>query len=269
MTTATTPTATSSDGTAIAYETRGSGPALVIAEGALCHRGMGTFKVLAESLSDSFTVVGYDRRGRGQSGAGSTPYEVQREVEDLAAVIAATGGDAFVLGASSGGALALEAARQGVRMRRLAVYEAPFILDGTHPATEPDLGDRIRALVTVDRRGEAVKAFLKLVGAPAPMVAMMPLLPVWSGLKGVAHTLPNDFAIALPFQQGRPLPEGHYRAVDVPTLVIAGGKSPEYLQNAQARIAEQVPGAELVTLKGQTHMVRPKATTPVLKRFFR
>lgn len=270
MSTTTTSTrhATSADGTQIAYESVGTGPALVIVEGALCHRGMGGYKILSPVLSEHFTVTGYDRRGRGESGAGESAYEVQREVEDLIAVLDAAGPNAFVFAASSGAALALEAARQGVPMRSLAVYEAPFIVDDTHAPNDPDLPQRIEALVAENRRGEAVKTFMKVVGAPAPMVAVMPLFPVWKGLKSVAHTLAYDFRIVLPFEQGTPLPAGHYAAVATPTLVIAGGKSPEYMRNAQAAIAAQVPGSRLETLPGQTHMIKAKATVPVLLDHF-
>jgi len=268
ITTTTTRFATSADGTEIAYDVTGTGPALVIVEGAMCQRSMGTAKVLKDSLASDYSVYAYDRRGRGESGSGATPYDVQREVEDLAAVIEAAGSDAYVLGASSGGALALEAARQGVPIRRLAVYEAPFIVDDAHAPNDPGLGEQIQALVDAGRRGAAVKKFMKVVGVPAPMIAMMPLFPVWKKITGIAHTLPYDFAIVLPFEQGEPLPEGHYGPVTVPTVVIAGGKSPAYLRNAQAAIAEQLPGGRLVTLPGQTHMVRAKATAPVLREHF-
>ena len=260
--------ATSADGTPIAYESVGHGPALVIVEGALCSRAMGGYKTLAGSLSAHFTVTGYDRRGRGESGQGESPYEVQREVEDLAAVLDAVGPDVFVFAASSGAALALEAARQGVKMRALTAYEAPFIVDDTHAPNDPGLPERIETLVAQERRGDAVKLFMKVVGAPAPMVAVMPLFPVWKGMKAVAHTLAHDFRIVLPFEQARPLPTGHYAGVAVPTVVIAGGKSPEYMRNAQAAIVEQIPGARLVTLPGQTHMIRAKATVPVLLEHF-
>jgi pimeloyl-ACP methyl ester carboxylesterase len=260
--------ATSADGTEIAYDVTGTGPALVVVEGALCHRAMGTAKILSPSLRDRFTVHAYDRRGRGESGPGASPYEVRREVEDLVAVCEAAGGSPFVFSASSGGALALEAARQGVPMRALAVYEAPFIVDGTHAPNDPELAPRMRALVASGDRSGAVKTFLRTVGVPGPVVALMPLLPAWKGMKAVAHTLGNDLEIVLPFEQGQPLPTGYYAEVAVPTLVIAGGKSPEYMRNAQAAIAEAVPGAEVLTLPGQTHMVKAAATTPVLQEFF-
>ncbi|MCW2858008.1 MAG: putative hydrolase [Marmoricola sp.] len=260
--------ATSADGTEIAYDVNGSGPALVIVEGALCHRGMGTAKSVRDSLGDHFKVHAYDRRGRGESGPGVTAYEVQREVEDLIAVLDVAGSDARVFGCSSGAALALEAARQGVPMTSLAVYEAPFIVDDTHVANDPQLADRVQAMVDAGEPGEAVKLFMRTVGVPAFGIVMMQLLPVWKGLKAVAHTLPNDLTIVLPFEQGKPLPAGHYASVTVPTLVIAGGKSPEYMRNAQAAIADQIPDARLVTLAGQTHMVKPRATTPALVGHF-
>lgn len=266
--TSTTRFVTSADGTAIAYDVTGTGPALVIVEGALCQRSMGVTRTLTDSLADRFTVVGYDRRGRGESGAGETAYDPQREVEDLVAVLEAAGGRPFVLGASSGATLALEAARQGVPMERIAVYEAPYIVDDTHAPNDPRLPERMRELVDAGRRGDAVKLFLRTVGAPAPMVAVMPLLPVWRKLKGVAHTLPHDLALVVPFQQGEPLPAGHYAGVEPETLVIAGGKSPQYLRNAQAAVAAQLPHGRLVTLPGQTHMVRAKATTPALVEHF-
>jgi pimeloyl-ACP methyl ester carboxylesterase len=223
---------------------------------------------VAERLRSRFTVLTYDRRGRGESGPGATAYEPQREVEDLVAVLAAAGGRPFVFGASSGAALALEAARQDVAMERLAVYEAPFILDDTHTPNDPGLTERMQALVAVDRRGDAVRLFMRVVGAPAPMVALMPLLPVWKKVKAVAHTLPHDFEIVLAFQQGRPLPEGYYAEVKPETLVIAGGKSPDYMRNAQAGITAQLPHGRLATLPGQTHMIRAKATAPALLDHF-
>jgi pimeloyl-ACP methyl ester carboxylesterase len=264
--------ATSADGTEIAYDVTGpedgTAPALVVVEGALCHRAMGTAKVLTDSLRNRFAVHAYDRRGRGESGPGAAPYAVQREVEDLAAVIEAAGGNPLVLGSSSGAALALEAARQGVPMQRLACYEAPFIVDDTHASNDPDLPEQLQAMVDDGRRGDAVKTFMKVVGAPAPMVAIMRFFPVWKQLTAVAHTLPYDLRICIDVQQGRPLPEGLYAGVAPETLVIAGGKSPEYMRNAQAAIVEQLPHGRLAVLPGQTHMVKAKATTPVLVDFF-
>jgi pimeloyl-ACP methyl ester carboxylesterase len=213
-------------------------------------------------------VYAYDRRGRGESGPGSSPYTVQREVEDLTAVLEAAGPDAFVVGASSGAALVLEAARNAVAMRRVALYEVPFIVDHAHAPNDPALGGRTQDLVDAGRRADAVKLFLRTVGAPGIAIAMMRVLPVWKRLCAVAHTLPHDYEIVLGHQQGHPLPDDYLAGVTVPVLVIAGGKSPAYLKNAQAAIAARLPNGTLEELPGQTHMVRGKATVPVLRRFF-
>jgi pimeloyl-ACP methyl ester carboxylesterase len=268
-TTATTTTGVtrSADGTEIAYEASGSGPALVLVDGALCQRSMGPSRGLAKELAGRFTVYAYDRRGRGESGPGESPYDVTREVEDLLAVIEAAGGRAHVFGSSSGGVLALEAARRGAPIERLAVYEAPFIVDDTHAPNDPRLPERLQAYVDEGRRGEAVKTFMRTVGAPGPMVALMPLMPVWRKLTGVAHTLPYDLSIVIEHEQGRPLPAGYYAEVSAETLVLAGGKSPAYMRNAQAAIAAAVPGGRLETLDGQTHMIKPKVVAPALAGF--
>ncbi len=270
MTTTTAPTTsttTSADGTTIAFETTGRGPALVLVDGALCSRTMGPSGDLSAQLADRFTVVRYDRRGRGGSGAGSSPYAVGREVEDLLTVLAAVGGHAHVLGISSGAALALEAARGGAPIDRLAVFEAPFILDDTHPANDPLLPERVQELVDRGRRGQAVATFLRTVGAPAPMVLLMRLTPVWRKLTAVAHTLPYDLSIVVPFEQGEPLPDGYYDAVAVPTLVLAGGRSPAYMRSSQAAIADALTGGRLDVLPRQTHMVKAAVLAPVVADF--
>jgi pimeloyl-ACP methyl ester carboxylesterase len=265
---ATTRFVTSADGTEIAYDVTGTGTAVVVVEGALCQRSMGTAKALTPLLSEHYAVFAYDRRGRGESGPGSSPFAVQREVEDLVAVLAAAGPDAFVIGASSGAALVLEALRTGVRMRKVALYEVPFIVDETHAPHDADLGRRTQQLVDAGRRDEAVKVFMRSVGVPAFGLMMMRLMPVWKKLRGVAHTLPHDYAIVLEHQQGKPLPPDHLSGATAPALVIAGGKSPAYLKNAQAAVAAALPHGTLRELPGQTHMVRAKATVPVLREFW-
>src|SRR5215217_1026338 len=273
MSTLTSPTttgtrfATSADGTQIAYEARGTGPALVIVEGALCHRTMGVSAGLTEALEDRFTVFSYDRRGRGESDAGATPWSLDREIEDLEAVIDAAGGHAHAFGASSGGALCLEAAQRGVAIDRLSVYEVPFIVDGTHAPNPIDLPQRLAGMVERGRRGEAVKTFMRVVGVPAPFIGLMRVMPAWRKMTAVAHTLPYDLSLVIGRQQGEPLPRGCYDDVAQETLVIAGGKSPEYMRNAQAAIAGAVPRGTLKTLPGQTHMVKAKATAPAVADF--
>lgn len=259
--------ATSADGTRIAYEVSGSGPALVLVDGALCHRAFGPSRTTAAALAPAFTVHTYDRRGRGESGAGESPYALERELEDLTAVVGAAGGRVSLLGFSSGAALALEAARAGLPVERIAVYEAPFILDDSHAPNDPRLPEQMQELVEAGRRRDAVRLFMRTVGAPAVMVAVMRVLPVWRRLTAVAHTLPYDLAIVGPHEQGRPLPEGYYDPVTVPVLVMAGGKSPEYMRNAQAAIAAAVPDGRLEVLPGQTHVVKPKVVAPLVTEF--
>jgi pimeloyl-ACP methyl ester carboxylesterase len=259
-------TVTSADGTTIAYEATGTGPPLVLVDGALCYRGFGPAGPLAEQLADRFTVHTYDRRGRGDSGD-TAPYAVEREVEDLAAVVEAAGGSARVYGISSGAALALEAADAGVPIERLAVYEAPFVVDDTGPEDPPDyLADLERALAD-GRRGAAVTMFMQLVGAPAVMVQVMKLTPPWRKLKGVAHTLPYDHALLAGARSGQPLPADRYAGVEVPVLSMAGGRSPEWMRTAMRQIAEVLPDAEYRTIEGQTHVLKPRAIAPVLADF--
>ena len=266
-TTQTTRFARSTDGTEIAYEMSGSGPALVLVDGGMCQRSLGPARGLAAALADSFTVYAYDRRGRGESGPGVAPWNLSRELEDLAAVLEVAGGRPHLFGSSSGAALALEAARAGLPVGRLVVYEAPFIVDGTHAPNDADLPQQVQALVDEGRRADAVRTFLRVVGMPSALLAVMQFMPPWKQMTGIAHTLPYDLAMVVPRQQGKPLPAGCYDAVDVETLVLAGGKSPEYMRNAQAAIAAAVPHARLETLPGQTHMIKAAAVAPVVRSF--
>jgi pimeloyl-ACP methyl ester carboxylesterase len=150
---------------------------------------------------------------------------------------------------------------------RVVAYEAPYIVDDTHAANDLRLPDQVQTMVSEGRRSEAVKAFLRVVGAPAPVVALMPLMPAWKLMTGIAHTLPYDLSLVVGRQQGQPIPAGAYDGLTAPTLVIAGGKSPTYMRNAQAALAAAIPGARLVTLPGQTHMIKPKALAPVVADF--
>ncbi|MCE6994302.1 alpha/beta hydrolase [Saccharothrix sp. S26] len=258
----------SKDGTAIAFTRIGSGPALIIVDGAMCHRAFGPATALAEPLSEHFTVYTYDRRGRGGSGGGTAPHDVDREVEDIAALVEEAGGSAHLFGMSSGGTLVAEAAHRGVDAERIAIYESPMIIDGTRAPMDPELPARVERAVAEGRRGEAIKLFMRYVGTPGFFVAVMPLLPMWKKLKAVAHTLPHDFALTGELQRGTPPPADRWAGAEVPALVIAGGKSPEYMRNAQRHLASALPHGELTVLPGQTHMVKPRATVPVLVDFF-
>ncbi len=260
-------TTLSSDGTKIAYDTAGSGPLLVLVDGALCTRRIGPGKGLSRQLARHFTVVNYDRRGRGDSGD-TGAYEVEREVEDLLAVIEASGGQAFVFGQSSGAVLALHAAARSPQITRLAVYEAPFIVDDTRAPTSPEYHQKLIDLLARGKRGPAVRLFLGLVGLPRPLIAGMRFTPYWPRLKAIAPTLSYDSLITAEHQQGRPLPPNLWAAATMPTLVLRGGASEPWMRNGMQALADTLPHAALRTLDGQTHNLRPKVVAPHLVRFF-
>ncbi|MBO0779459.1 MAG: alpha/beta hydrolase [Ktedonobacteraceae bacterium] len=260
-------TVTSKDGTVIAYSQVGQGPALILVDGALCYRQFGPSQGLAAQLASHFTVITYDRRGRGESGD-TRPYAVEREVEDLAALLEAAGGTACVAGQSSGSALAIEAASRLTGITKLALYEAPFVVDDTgKPVTEAFLAS-LKEAVAQNQRSKAVKLFMRQVGTPGFMVAIMPLFPVWSKLTAVAHTLPYDLSTIISYAQGKPLPASLGSSIKAPTLVMDGGKSPAWMRNAMQALAQTLPNASYRTLAGQNHMVKAEALAPALIEFF-
>jgi pimeloyl-ACP methyl ester carboxylesterase len=260
-------TVTSKDGTVIAYETKGDGPPLLLVDGALCSRSMGGMSKLANRLAESFTVYTYDRRGRGESGD-SPEYTVEREVEDIHALVAAAGGSVGLYGISSGAMLALEATRSCPGVGRLALYEAPLIVDDSRDPLPPDYLQTMEGHLAAGRRGAAVEQFLRFVGMPGFFLAVMKRTPIWRKLKALAHTLPYDARIVADYQRGVPLPADRWAEVAVPTLVLDGGKSPAWMRNGNRALAGVIPAAEHGTVDGQTHMVKAKALAPVLDEFF-
>lgn len=255
---------TSADGTPIAYETIGTGPALVLVDGAMCDRTMGHARPFAAELAPHFTVYAYDRRGRHESGTGATDWSVDREIEDLDAVITAASGTAHVFAASSGAHLALTAAQRGSAIDKLVVYEAPYVVDDSRRPNAADLPDQVKQMLAQGHESAAVKAFLRAVGLPAPMVMVMSVLPMWKQMKTLAVTIPHDLTMVVPYQQGRPIPADLHTGVTQDTLVIAGGKSPQWMKAAQDAVVAQLPHGRLITLPGQTHMIKPMATAPVV-----
>ena len=261
-------TVQSQDGTTIAFDTRGAGPPLILVDGGFGHRAFGPNGALAPLLAHHFTVVTYDRRGRGDSGD-TPPYVVQREVDDIQALVTEVGGSAFVYGISSGGALALEAARHLPAITKLALYELPFVVDDSRRPIPPDFTARLSALIASGRRGTAVTYFMrKGVGVPALVVALMHVTPAWSKLTALAHTIPYDAAILGDTGAGKPLPARRWASVTAPTLVVDGGKSPTWTRHAMRALADTLPNATYRTLPGQTHLVKPAALAPVLVEFF-
>lgn len=260
--------AVSADGTRIAFERRGQGPLLVLVDGALCSRAFGPARQVAAAFEDAFTVVAYDRRGRGESGD-TAPYDVAREVDDLAAVIDAAGGQAAVLGQSSGGALALEAAAAGVPMRRLAVYEAPYVgLRRNRDGSPRDYHGELAALLDAGERGKAVDYFMvKMVKGPAFLPLMFRLMrKPWAVLRATAHTLRYDAAV---MGSGFTPPTERLARIATPTLVMCGGKAAPEMADAQRQVASAVPGAAHRMLPGQTHQVSPAALRAAVAEFIR
>jgi pimeloyl-ACP methyl ester carboxylesterase len=262
-------TVVSEDGTTIAFDRYGDGPPIVLVGGAFQYRAFDQPTAeLAQLLVSDFAVFHYDRRGRGDSGD-TVPYEVQREVDDLHAVITEGGGSAFVFGNSSGGPLALDAAAAGVAIDRLAVYEAPFVVDDSRPPVPDDYLDRLRTLLAEDRRGDMVELFMTTaIGVPSEMVAGMRHTPMWPGFEAVAHTLIYDGVVMEGTQRGEPLPAGRWASVDVPTLVLDGGASETWVHSAADALAGALPNGQRQTLDGQTHAADPKVLAPALRSFF-
>ncbi|MBO2448488.1 alpha/beta hydrolase [Actinomadura barringtoniae] len=263
----------SQDGTRIAYTKTGSGPAVVLVDGAFGHRGFGPNVDLAPVLAESHTVYAYDRRGRGDSGD-TQPFSQTREIEDLEAVIAEAGGTSDASGPvavyaiSSGAPLALDAAQAGLPISKLVVYEAPFVVDDSRKPIPDDFLARLNALIAQDRRSEAITYFMtKGVALPGVFVMLMRLMPAWSKLKKVAHTVPYDVAGLGDTGAGKALPAGRWADGKVPTLVVAGGKSPKWMQNAMTALADVLPDARHRTLEGQMHIVKAKAIAPVITGF--
>ncbi|WP_328607786.1 alpha/beta hydrolase [Amycolatopsis sp. NBC_00345] len=258
----------SADGTVITYDRAGSGPALVLVAGAFSYREFPGLLQLTGLLAEHFTVYNYDRRGRGDSGD-TAPYTVEREIEDLRAIVDAAGGEAFAWGLSSGAVLALKAAEAGVPLTKLALYEPPFMTDPAGRHAPADFKPRLESLVRQSKRGEAVKYFMtKGMGAPAFAIPMMRLMPgVWKRLTAVAHTLPYDLALLDGHFAGEPLLAGEFAGVKAPTLVLDGGKSAAGLRQAAQDLADVLPDGHRRTLAGQNHNVSMKVMAPVVREF--
>jgi pimeloyl-ACP methyl ester carboxylesterase len=254
-------TTKSADGTVIAYDRTGDGPPLIVAVGAFCDRR--SF-VPPENLTSRFTVYTYDRRGRGDSGD-TQPYSPDREVEDLAAVVSVAADSAsgvFAFGHSSGGALVLRAAAQGVPLTAVASYEAPFVVPGTREVVQDPAG-RIREMVAAGRRGDAVRYWMtSVVAAPAQVLTRMEGSPAWPALEALTHTLPYDIALA--GDQGVP---ASLAAIATPVLVLGGSTSPDWFHRTVQETAAVIPGAKLVMMEGYDHGVPPEVVAPVLTEF--
>lgn len=259
-------TVVSRDGTRIALDRSGDGPPVILVGGALSDRAAAG--PLAALLAGEFTAVAYDRRGRGDSDD-APAYAVEREVEDIAALVEYAGGAAFVFGHSSGAVLALEAAARGVPMRGLAMYEPPFLVDDSRAPIPDDYIEQVERLVASGRRGEAVAYFMTVaVAVPPAIVEQMRAGPAWASLERHAHTIAYDGRVMGDTMRGSVAPLRRFAAVGVPTLALGGGASPEWLRRPAELIAGILPNARYQTLEGQNHGFDPAVMAPVLAQFF-
>jgi pimeloyl-ACP methyl ester carboxylesterase len=255
-------TALSHDGTKIAFDKTGQGPPVILVVGAFNDRSTGA--PLAKALEARQTVFNYDRRGRGESGD-THPYAVEREVEDLDALIHEAGGAASVFGYSSGANLAIEGAIRGLNITKLALYEAAFI-DETVPKAPKDIAAQLKHLVSSGKRGDAVELFqTRLVGIPETVVAQMRHAPFRPALEAIAHTLVYDAMVV----RDRKVPTTtRLRSVTSPTLVVYGAESPAFMGKMAKALAKAVPRGKARGLEGQSHDIVPNALAPVLIDFF-
>lgn len=260
-------TVTSKDGTSIAYEEHGTGPALVIVAGALADRHVAAPPLLVELLARDLTVYNYDRRGKGDSGD-MRPYAVEREIEDIEAVIDAAGGEASLYGHSSGGALALlAAARLGTKVRRLALYEVPYNQDPKGKAAWKDYVSRLATFLAEGRNGDAVALFLQIMGMSTEQIAGMRRAQSWPAMEAAGRTLAYDHIAILGPEAA--IPVGIAAGVTVPVLVMCGGASLPFMKATAETLSTIMPHAEMRILDGQTHDVSSEALAPVLAEFFR
>lgn len=259
-------TVISRDGTRIAFESRGSGPAVIIVLGALADRHAGSLQRLVDLLAEEFAVCTYDRRGRGESGD-TQPYAVEREVEDIDALIDAVGDRAFLYGHSSGGALALlAAAALGDRVRGLAVYDVPYTEDPQGRVAWTEYVSRLTGLLADGKKGDAVALFLRVTGLSDEQVAGLRQTPAWPAMEAAGQTLAYDHAAILGPEAAVPVDAA--ARVTAPTLVLNGGASFPFMRAPAERLSTIVPHARLRVLEGETHDVRPEAIAPVLAEFF-
>lgn len=258
--------ATSKDGTEIAFERSGSGPALVLVGGALSDRSAA--REITPLLSKRFTVYAFDRRGRGDSGD-TPPYSPGREVEDIDALLGEQRGPAYIYGHSSGSALALDAVEKLRRFERLAVYEPPFIIDSGADHLSTDYMSRIVELLSGGSRDGAVEYFLTAaVGIPPDALEQIKRSSSWQRMIDLAHTLPYEGALMGTTQSGRPLPRDRWAAVTVPTLVMSGGASPVWYARSADALAEILPDATRRTFPGQRHGMEASLLAAALIEYF-
>lgn len=254
-------TVTSKDGTTIAFDRMGDGPPVVLVSGGSVDRTSNA--PLAQELTSDFTVLNYDRRGRGPSGD-THPYAIEREIEDIDAVIEAAGGSANLFGTSSGAALALEAAAAGLPITKLALWEPPYIVD-ENARPPADQVEQYERMIAEGRRGDAAEYFMtKVVGMPPEFAAQARTEPWWPAQEALAHTLAYDARIMGDYS----VPTEKAASVKMPTVVIAGGADFPFMRETAQALEEALPDGEVRFLDGQGHNVDPTVLAPALREFF-
>jgi pimeloyl-ACP methyl ester carboxylesterase len=244
-------TISSVDGTTIAYEKSGRGPAVILVATTMAdHHDLDG---IASLLSEQFTVYNFDRRGRGESGD-PQPYDPRREIEDIDALIDVAGGSAALASGSAGTVLALDAATAlGAKVGALYLYEPPFIVNDGRPPVPADYVEHVSALVREGKRSEAVEYFMvEALGLPAEFLDPMKADPSWATMVSYAHTLAYDGRIVKGTQDGKPLPSDRWD-VAAPTSVVVGSESATFFHDAAKALADLLSNAEYTTLGGQDH----------------
>ena len=254
----------SKDGTTIAYDKLGEGPALINITGASCFRNFMPIKQDVKVFAKEFTVFNYDRRGRGDSGD-TQPYAMEREVEDIEALIDAAGGKAHLYGHSSGAVLALEAAmRLPSKVNHVVMYDAAYVADEAEKHTFSEMGKQVKTLLEQNNNKAALRTFFTSIGMPKFFVWLLPIFPGWSTMTKLAPTLMYDIALTQDFA-----PYERVRSINAPMLLMAGEKSPPGMTRVAKQLAHSVSGAQLDIVAGQDHMVSAKVLLPKLVKFLK
>jgi pimeloyl-ACP methyl ester carboxylesterase len=259
-------TVTSKDGTKIAFDKQGEGPAVILVDGALCTRSFGSKPELVKLLAQHFTVYSYDRRGKGESGD-TLPYPVEREIDDIEALIDDTARPACLYGHASGAALILEAAiKLGNKVKALAMYEAPYNDDDQAQRAWNEYIAQLTELLAAGQRGDGVALFMKLVGMQADQIEGMRQAPIWPMFEALGPTLAYDHTAIL--GKDASVPAARAATLTIPVVVMSGGASYPFMTDTARALSRAIPYAELRTLPGQTHDVNPDILAPVLVNFF-
>jgi pimeloyl-ACP methyl ester carboxylesterase len=260
-------TVASADSTTIAFDRLGEGETMILVPGAMVNRARS--REICERFAENFEVLNYDRRGRGDSGDADT-YAVEREIEDLAALIEAAGGSALVYAHSSGAALGLQAAAAGLPMTRLVAHEAPYRpANEAERAASREYAETLATLLGEGRRGDAVELFMSMTGMPAEMIVHARRDPSWAGMEDLAPTLAYDSEVMGSISHGTALPEGLLDQIAIPVLALYGSLTGERMKDNATQIAAGVEQGTVLCLEGQHHMVVPDVIVPVVTEYFR